>query len=208
MIAARKALLTTAFEALGPERVTLGLTATGQNWSDCFLAIATDGEANLLRQELKTNLLRWELKKDGRTDAEDFVSSLIGVSVEAVHEVVRVWDHDEAAFRALANEWLELNRAAGRVAGDSLVRPAGGEPAASTERRTAQWKVAPSPKLTTACFQSLPCSRPTLFTSPPCPYQRSPVGGVEKLRPTRMSYPRPAMNPAPVPVTEPPQQVK
>src|SRR2546426_204989 len=112
MIAARKALLTTAFEALGPERVTRGLTTTGHNWSDCFLAIATDGEANLLRRELK---------KNGRTDVEHFVSSLIDASVEAVHEVVRVWDHDEAAFRALATEWLELNRAAGRVAGDSMV---------------------------------------------------------------------------------------
>ncbi len=122
MIAARKALLTTAFEALGPERVTRGLAATGHKWSDCFLTIATDGEANLLRQELKTNLLRHQLKKNGRTVAEHFVSSLIGVSVEAVLEVVRVWDHDEAAFRALATEWLELNRAVRRGAIDG--RPA------------------------------------------------------------------------------------
>jgi hypothetical protein len=122
MIAARKALLTTAFEALGPERVTRGLTATGHKWSDCFLTIATDGEANLLRQELKTNLLRHQLKKNGRTVAEHFVSSLIGVSVEAVLEVVRVWDHDEAAFRGLATEWLELNRAVRRSAIDG--RPA------------------------------------------------------------------------------------
>jgi hypothetical protein len=115
MIAARKALVTTAFEVLGPERVTRGLTAIGHTWSDCFLAIATDGEANLLWQELKTNLLRQELEKNGRTDAEHFVSSLIGASVEAVREVVRVWDHDEVAFRALATEWLELNDVAGRL---------------------------------------------------------------------------------------------
>ncbi len=70
MIAARKALLTTALEALGPERVTRGLTATGHKWSDCFLAIATDGEANLLRQELKTNLLRWELQNNARAERE------------------------------------------------------------------------------------------------------------------------------------------
>jgi hypothetical protein len=120
MIAARKALLTTAFEALGPERVMRGLAATGHKWSDCFLTIATDGEANLLRQELKTNLLRHQFIK-GRTDVEHFVSRLIGASVEAVREVVRVWDHDEAAFRALATEWLELNRAAGCVAGHSVV---------------------------------------------------------------------------------------
>jgi len=125
MIAAGKALLTTAFEVLGPERVTRGLTATGHNWSDCFLAMATDGEANLLRQELKTNLLRRELKKNGRTDADHFVSSLIGVSVEAVHEVVRVWDHDEATFRGLATEWLELNRVAGRVLEASVQHPLG-----------------------------------------------------------------------------------
>ncbi len=39
-----KVLLTTAFEALGPERVTRGLKATGHSWSDCFLALAISGE--------------------------------------------------------------------------------------------------------------------------------------------------------------------
>jgi len=29
-----------------------------------------------------------------------------------VNEVVGLWDHEERRFRALAAEWLELNRAA------------------------------------------------------------------------------------------------
>ena len=40
----QKSLLTTAFEALGPERVTRGLTATGHSWRDCFLSLAMYGE--------------------------------------------------------------------------------------------------------------------------------------------------------------------
>src|SRR2546428_12299331 len=120
MIAARKALLTTAFEALGPERVTRGLTTTGHNWSDCFLAIATDGEAHLMRQALKTNLLRRELKKNGRTDVEHFVSSLIDASVEAVPEMGRGGGPREAAFPAPATERVGLESAGGRGARESL----------------------------------------------------------------------------------------
>ena len=88
-----KAVLTAAFEALGPERLTRGLKATGHSWRDCFLVVATYDELER----------RWR--------KEHFVSTLLGVRVEAVHEVVRAWDHDEEAFRALAAEWLELNRA-------------------------------------------------------------------------------------------------
>ena len=40
----QKTFLTTAFEALGPARVTRGLEATGHSWNDCFLAIARYGE--------------------------------------------------------------------------------------------------------------------------------------------------------------------
>jgi len=97
----QKTLLTTAFEALGPERVTRGLTATGHSWRDCFLAVATYGEPEALARELEK---RWR--------KEHFVSTLLGVRVQAVNEVVKAWDHDESAFRALAAEWLELNPAA------------------------------------------------------------------------------------------------
>ena len=47
-----KALLTAAFAALGPERVTRGLQATGHSWIDCFLAIATYGEPGAFVREL------------------------------------------------------------------------------------------------------------------------------------------------------------
>ena len=46
-------LLTTVFEALGPERVTRGLKATGHRWNDCFLAIATYGEPDALAREME-----------------------------------------------------------------------------------------------------------------------------------------------------------
>ena len=97
----QKTLLTTAFEALGPERVTRGLEATGHSWNDCFLALAISGEPEALGREL---VKRWR--------REQFVGTVLGVRVQVVSEVVKTWDHDEGAFRALAAEWLELNRAA------------------------------------------------------------------------------------------------
>lgn len=97
----QKTLLTTAFEALGPERVTRGLKATGHSWNDCFLAIATYGEPDALVREME---------KPRRK--QHFVGALIDVPVQVVKEVVRLWDDEEESFRALAAEWLELNRAA------------------------------------------------------------------------------------------------
>jgi hypothetical protein len=99
-----KVLLTTAFEALGPERVTRGLKATGHRWNDCFLAIATYGEPDALAREMEKSRRK-----------KHVVGALIGVPVQVVNEVVHVWDHDEGAFRALAAEWLELNRMAART---------------------------------------------------------------------------------------------
>jgi hypothetical protein len=96
----QKALLTAAWEALGPERVTRGLQASGHTWNDCFLALATYGEPGVLARELER---RWR--------REHYVGTLLGVRVQVVNEVVRAWDHDEGAFRALAAAWLELNRA-------------------------------------------------------------------------------------------------
>ena len=103
----QKTLLTTAFEALGPERVTRGLKATGHSWNNCFLAIATYGEPDALVRQME---------KRGRK--EHFVGALIGVPLQVVKEVVRLWDHDEHSFRALAAEWLELSHA------DVLTAPA------------------------------------------------------------------------------------
>ena len=100
----QKALLTAAFEALGPERVTRGLQATGHSWIDCFLAIATYGEPGAFVREVNN--------RSGRTGANHFASSLVGVPPGVVDEVVGLWDHEERRFRALATEWLELNRTA------------------------------------------------------------------------------------------------
>ncbi len=78
-----------------------GLAATGHTWNDCFLAIALYGELAALARQLEK---RWR--------REYFVGTLLSVRVQVVNEVVRAWDHDEGTFRALAAEWLELNRAA------------------------------------------------------------------------------------------------
>ena len=104
MSPAEKAVLTTAFEALGPERVTRGLKARGHSWSDCFLALAISGEPDALSRDLQK---RWR--------KEHAVSTLLGVRLQTVTQVVSAWDHDETAFRALAAEWLELNRVAART---------------------------------------------------------------------------------------------
>ncbi len=100
-----KTLLTTAFEVLGPERVMRGLTAPGHTWNDCFLALAMSGEVGVLGREMGK---RWR--------REHYVGTLLGVRVEVVNAVVRTWDHHEGAFRALAAEWLELNRTAAATA--------------------------------------------------------------------------------------------
>ena len=96
----QKAVVTIAFEALGPERVAHGLKATGHHWRDCFLALAISGEPDALVRELETG---WR--------KEHVVGTHIGVGVQVVTALVRAWDHDEAAFRALAAEWLELHHA-------------------------------------------------------------------------------------------------
>jgi hypothetical protein len=98
MSADQKGMLTAAFEALGPERVTRGLEASGHSWDDCFLALAISGEPDVLARELAT---RWR--------KERIISARLGVPVEVLNAVVRVWDHYEGTFRALAVEWLELN---------------------------------------------------------------------------------------------------
>ena len=100
----QKVLLTEGFEALGPERVTRGLQASGHSWRDCFLALAT---AHQLEQYPRK---------------EHFVSTLFDVPVRVVNAVVRAWDHDEQAFRALVAEWLELNRAAALVCSNGDLR--------------------------------------------------------------------------------------
>ncbi len=92
-----KAALTAVFEALGPERVARGLEANGHTWHDCFLAVAT-GESHSLAGEIKR---RWW------TDAMAFLSGVVGASPRAINAVVREWDRDDAAFRAVATEWLE-----------------------------------------------------------------------------------------------------
>jgi hypothetical protein len=86
------ARLETAFALLGPERVAQGLTATGHDWNDGFLAFATGGQPYGLRPGLK---------KGWRTNP---VPSL---PEDLTRAVGRVWNRQEAAFRELAEAWLE-----------------------------------------------------------------------------------------------------
>lgn len=96
----RKTSLTAAFETLGPERVARGLAAHGHDWSSCFLAIALGGERGALARQL-----------EGQWRQERVVADMLRVRVEVISEVVKSWDHEEEAFRELAAEWLEHNRA-------------------------------------------------------------------------------------------------
>ncbi|HVH68370.1 MAG TPA: hypothetical protein VM716_10915 [Gemmatimonadales bacterium] len=101
MNAAEKAVLTTAFETLGPERVMRGLKARGHSWSDCFLALVIAGEPGAASLDLQK---RWR--------KEHSVSMMLRLPVRTVTQIVSMWDHDETSFRSLAVEWLELNRVA------------------------------------------------------------------------------------------------
>src|SRR2546430_8825469 len=67
-----------------------------------------------------------------------------------------------------------------------------------------QWNVTPSPKSTTFCFQPVAngAPPPDTFKSPTPPYTKLATGVSETLRPTRVSYPTPAVNPQPVPSYE------
>jgi hypothetical protein len=84
--------LVAAFETLGPERVAQGLAATGHGWGDCFLSHATAGQPFGLRPALV---------KGWRTNGAP------GLNADMTKTIVRVWDRKEAAFRALAAQWLE-----------------------------------------------------------------------------------------------------
>src|SRR5438093_437588 len=67
-----------------------------------------------------------------------------------------------------------------------------------------QWNVTPNPKSTTFCFQPVAngAPPPDTFKSPTPPYTKLATGVSETLRPTRISYPTPAVNPQPVPSYE------
>ena len=93
-----------AFDTLGPERVALGLTATGHGWGDCFLSYATGGQPYGLRPTLKSG---WR------------TSRAPGLTPDTTQAVVRVWDREEAVFRALAAQWLEGRHAPLRVVSGS-----------------------------------------------------------------------------------------
>ena len=89
--AREKARLTQGFEALGPERVATGLGATGHNWHDCFLALATAGVG---RQP------SWLARVRG-------YDRVPRVPSHATRALAGVWDRDERGFRDLAAAWLE-----------------------------------------------------------------------------------------------------
>ena len=112
-----KERLIKAFDTLGPERVALGLTATGHGWGDCFLSHATGGQPYGLRPALV---------KGWRTNRAP------GLSADMTKVVVRVWDRKEGGFRALAGQWLQRQR--GRTEAASQLLHAAGP---SVDRREA-----------------------------------------------------------------------
>ena len=99
-----KVLLTAAFAALGPERVKRGLKATGHSWIDCFLAFAADGEPGAFVRAL-------ENRSGGRTRMTSPAARLAS-RWEWWTRRLASGTTRSGASRALALEWLELNRTA------------------------------------------------------------------------------------------------
>jgi len=90
--AVEKARLTVAFETLGPERVARGLRASGLAWDECFLVRAVEGDLEGFAPALRRHCSRQRLGC---------------LEPELQQHLVRLWNRDEAGFRALALEWLE-----------------------------------------------------------------------------------------------------
>src|SRR5438067_83617 len=91
---ADRALLTSTFEKLGPEKVQLGLTGIPGDATKCFLARAygKDGELITLFSTL------------------EHLGTPLGLTKEECGATIAVFDGAPDAFRCLAHEWLELNR--------------------------------------------------------------------------------------------------
>lgn len=81
-------LITQAFEKMGPERVAGGRTATGYDWHNCFLAVAFGSPLNSVATAAR----------------------LTGLEYAEVETIMRMWDRNQEAFVALADNWLERKR--------------------------------------------------------------------------------------------------
>src|SRR5437667_6479996 len=106
----------------------------------------------------------------------------------------------ERLMRPLLRLWME--RDSRRQKGCRRVAKRNPKPrVAKTHQRTGlrlldQWKVTPNPKSTTFCFQPVAnVPPPDTLRSPTPPYTKLATGVRETLRPTRISYPTPAVNP-------------
>lgn len=95
---AKRVFLMRVFDALGPAVVRRGLDATGHTWSNGFLRHAC---GNLPEQVLPvpTKVLR----------AGPFFGTWLGIAPGWVYELARLWDGDEAGFRATASDWLQAH---------------------------------------------------------------------------------------------------
>jgi len=81
-------LITQAFETMGSERVARGRHATGYEWHSCFLALAYGKPLNSVTT----------------------AASLTGLPFPEVETIMRMWDRNQAAFVALADDWLGRKR--------------------------------------------------------------------------------------------------
>jgi hypothetical protein len=103
---AKRRFLTRVFEALGPAVVRRGLGATGHQWNDGFLRHAC-GRLPEEALPIPTTTLR----------AGRFFGAWLGIAPGWVYELAWLWDRDEPAFRATAQDWLrETDRAHSEVA--------------------------------------------------------------------------------------------
>jgi len=129
-----KLAVTRVLEALGPERVQLGLDgwheAIGQGWQGCFLARCW-GRTGALAARIENEILKQSLPRasaleiycpasDGpplpppHLSPQQAVGTVLGVNAHDVHTLTSMFDNTERRprLRALVEEWLELNRLA------------------------------------------------------------------------------------------------
>jgi hypothetical protein len=154
-----KQVITRAFERLGPERVERGIRLTQgdvgrHTWGRCFIA-RSYGEPHALERRVRRVLVpaviitfpvwfifvvlaREATVRLFRLIDQTERAQLVGLSAQELVVLVSTYDYQEEAFRALAAEWLELNREPHAPQASPTEKPPRGLPVLQTAQAPAE----------------------------------------------------------------------